>query len=64
VKTIFRSSFLKDLKAVRDKELLKRLEPVIAEVENAESLASVPNLKQLKVRRIIIESESASIAWH
>jgi len=48
VKTIFRTSFLRDFKAVRDKQLLSRLKNAIEQVDNAYSLASVSSVKQLK----------------
>lgn len=46
--TIFRSSFLRDFKVVRDKQLLARLKQVIEQFDSAESLTSLTNLKQLK----------------
>jgi len=48
VKTTFRSSFLRDFKAVRDKQLMARLRQAIEQVENAQSLSSLPQVKQLK----------------
>lgn len=48
MKTNFRSSFVRDLRAVRNRELLARLKNVIEQVENAQSLSSITGLKQLK----------------
>jgi mRNA interferase RelE/StbE len=48
VKTAFRESFARDLKAVRDKKLLQRVEESIEAVEKADSLNALPNLKKLK----------------
>jgi len=48
VRTTFRQSFARDLKAVRDKKLLKRIQEAIEAVEKAESLDVLPNLKKLK----------------
>ena len=48
MKTSFRNSFLRDLKAIRDKQLLSRVKEVIEHVEKTDSLTNLPNLKQLK----------------
>lgn len=48
MKTAFKESFARDLKAVRDKKLLKRVKDVIESVEKAESLSALPHLKKLK----------------
>ena len=48
MKVEFRESFTKDLKDVKDKSLLKRAKEVIEAVEQANSLADIPNLKKLK----------------
>jgi mRNA interferase RelE/StbE len=48
VKTEFRDSFLKDLKAIKDKGLLKRVKGAIEAIEGAQSLADLTNLKKLK----------------
>ena len=48
MKTTFRSSFLRDVKAIRDKHLSARLKSVIEQVEEANSLASILNVKQLR----------------
>lgn len=48
MRIIFRSSFLKDFKAVRDRQLLARLKQAIEQVENVNSLTSLSNVKQLK----------------
>lgn len=48
MKVEFRESFAKDLKGVKDQALLKRAKELIEAVEQADSLADVPNLKKLK----------------
>jgi len=46
--TQFKESFTKDLRKIRDKDLLKRAKAVIETVEQAQSLGDVPNLERLK----------------
>jgi mRNA interferase RelE/StbE len=41
-------SFDKDIDNIRDKHLLKKLQNVIAIIENAQSLAEIPNVKKIK----------------
>jgi mRNA interferase RelE/StbE len=48
VRTSFRTSFLRDLKAIRERQLLLRVKDVIEAVENAETLANLQNLKPIK----------------
>jgi mRNA interferase RelE/StbE len=48
VKVEFRDIFAKDLKDIKDKGLLKRAAELIETVEQAASLAEIPNLKKLK----------------
>jgi mRNA interferase RelE/StbE len=48
VRTEFRASFVKDLKTIKDQGVLKRVKETIEAIENANSLADVPNLKKLK----------------
>jgi mRNA interferase RelE/StbE len=48
VKTAFRESFARDLKAIRDKKLRQRVKEVIEAIEKADSLSALPNLKKLK----------------
>jgi len=48
VKTAFRETFARDLKGVRDKNLLQRVKESIEAVERADSLNALPNLKKLK----------------
>lgn len=48
MKTEFRDSFGKDLKAIKDKSLLKRVKEAIENIESAGSLADLTNLKKLK----------------
>ncbi len=48
MKVAFRDSFAKDLKSVKHKALLKRVKDLIETVEQAGTLAEIPNLKKLK----------------
>jgi mRNA interferase RelE/StbE len=51
VRTEFRTSFTKDLEAIKDKGLLKRVKEAIETIENAGSLVDLPGLKKLKGRK-------------
>ena len=44
----FKASFAKDLRALKDKALLERIKELIANVEAAQTLAEVSNLKKLR----------------
>ena len=46
--TQFKESFIKDLRKIRDKDLLNRAKAVIETVEQAQSLGQIPNLERLK----------------
>jgi len=46
--TQFKESFTKDLRKIRDKDLLNRAKTVIETVEQAQSLGEIPNLERLK----------------
>lgn len=48
MKTAFRESFARDLKLVRDKQVLSRVKRVIESVEQADSLDGLPNIKKLR----------------
>jgi mRNA interferase RelE/StbE len=48
VNTAFRESFRRDLLAIRDQRLLRRVTEFIESVEAAASLSDLPNLKSLK----------------
>lgn len=48
MKAAFKGSFAKDLKRVKEKELLSRVREVIEVIEKSSSLAEIPNLKKLK----------------
>ncbi len=48
MKTEFKDSFLKDIRSIKDKKLLSRLEQFILAVENVDNLSQIPNLKKLK----------------
>ncbi|MDX6559342.1 MAG: hypothetical protein QOF72_2391 [Blastocatellia bacterium] len=48
MKIAFRDSFRRDLRAITDKRLLRRVKEVIEAVETVDALALLPNLKSLK----------------
>lgn len=48
MKVEFRKSFIKDLKSISDKNLLRRVKDTIEIIEKSESLANAANLKKLK----------------
>jgi mRNA interferase RelE/StbE len=48
VKTRFKESFTKDLRGIRDKGLLARIQRVVQSVEQAETLDQVPHLRKLQ----------------
>jgi mRNA interferase RelE/StbE len=48
MKVEFRKSFEKDLSKLRDEDLLVKVKSVIEEIETAESLLDVSNIKKLK----------------
>ena len=48
MKIDFKSSFTKDLKKIKDKDLLQQLKEAIEEVELALNIQAVSNVKQLK----------------
>ena len=48
MKTEFESSFAKDLRAIRDNNLLARIRAVIESVEQADALKDVPHITKLQ----------------
>lgn len=44
----FRASFAKDLRRIQGKDLQRRIKACLEKVEQAQTLAEVPNLKKLK----------------
>lgn len=48
MKTEFKKSFLKDLKALHGKKLKEKIKSTILDVEKAETIWSIGNLKKLK----------------
>ncbi len=44
----FRASFLKDLEAIRDRKILKQSRAAIEQIEQAQSLREIPNMKKLR----------------
>ena len=48
MKVEFRDSFAKDLKGVKEKGLLQRVQEIIKAIEEANSLTELSNLKKLK----------------
>lgn len=51
MKVEFKESFLKDLRPVKDKNLLSRVKETIENLEKAEKLEEISNLKKLKGER-------------
>ncbi|MBY0527882.1 MAG: type II toxin-antitoxin system RelE/ParE family toxin [Gemmataceae bacterium] len=47
MRTSFRKSFARDLKKIKDKNLLERVQLVIEEIEAADDLKGVSNLKKM-----------------
>lgn len=50
MKTFFRESFDKDLSAVTDDALLRRVQTVIQQVEAARTFQEIPNFKRLEAK--------------
>jgi len=50
LKVVYRASFARDLRAIKNRSLLNRIRTIIESVEVAESLAGVPGLKKLQSR--------------
>jgi mRNA interferase RelE/StbE len=48
VKVSFEASFARDLKGIKDKALLRRVEQVIAEVKAATALSEIRNLVKMR----------------
>jgi mRNA interferase RelE/StbE len=48
MKTVFTNKFLQQVSSVRFKTIRKKVEKVILEVEKAETLSEIKNLKKLK----------------
>jgi mRNA interferase RelE/StbE len=48
VKVSFEASFARDLKGIKDKALLRRVEQVIAEVKAATALSEIKNLVKMR----------------
>ena len=46
--TDFKTSFLNDIKKVKDKSLLLKVEKIILDVENAGKIQDIPELRKLK----------------
>lgn len=44
----FRKSFARDLKKIKEKQVLQQIKEIIEEVEQAPSIGAINNLKQLK----------------
>jgi len=47
MKSRFRSSFLRDIKKIRDKQVLASVRAVIGSIDKAEKLVDIPNLRRL-----------------
>ena len=50
MKTGFKSSFAKDLKAIKNKAVLEAVEKLITAVEAAPDLRAIPDVKKLKAK--------------
>ena len=48
MRVTFRESFLRDLRAIKDKSALRRIREVIDSVEQVKQPADIPHLKKLK----------------
>jgi mRNA interferase RelE/StbE len=48
MKTLYEKSFGRDLKKIKDKRLLKQAQKIIAQVESADSLTDLQNVKKLE----------------
>jgi len=49
--TQFKESFLKDLRAIKDRDLLARVNEIIQAVEKAQTPQEIPTLKKLRGER-------------
>ncbi|NJK56559.1 MAG: type II toxin-antitoxin system RelE/ParE family toxin [Pleurocapsa sp. SU_5_0] len=48
METEFKDSFLKDIRSIKNKKILSRLEQFVLIVERVDNLSQLPNLKKLK----------------
>ncbi|MHB8260939.1 MAG: type II toxin-antitoxin system RelE family toxin [Bacteroidia bacterium] len=48
MKNLFEKKFLKDIEAINNKQLKRQVESIISEIEKAEQLNAVRNLKKMK----------------
>ena len=48
MKALFRASFAKDLRSIKSKDILSRIKEVVEQVEKAQSLQEITNIKKLK----------------
>ncbi len=48
MKTEFRTSFKKDLKRIKHSELHKRIIEVVENIDQADEISQIPNLKKLQ----------------
>ena len=51
MKTVFKSSFAKDLKSIKSKPVLDAVAQRIERVEAAQSLRAIPDVKKLQAKR-------------
>ncbi|GHV21944.1 hypothetical protein FACS189428_3190 [Clostridia bacterium] len=51
MKDDFKTSFLNDIKKIKDKKLLAKIRDVIKAVESAQTMQDIPDLKKLKGSR-------------
>ena len=48
MKALFRASFAKDLSGIKNKDILRRIKEAVEQVEKAQSLQEITNIKKLK----------------
>ena len=48
MKALFRASFAKDLRSIKSKDILSRIKEIVEQVEKAQSLQEITNIKKLK----------------
>jgi len=58
----FRKSFEKDLLKVMDAKLLERIQEVIEQVELADNLSEIRNIKKLKDDIVLLDGEPLRVA--
>ncbi|MGA9772477.1 MAG: hypothetical protein WBV94_25815 [Blastocatellia bacterium] len=57
MKALFRAIFAKDLRSIKSKEILSRIKDAVEQVEKAQTLQEITNIKKLKAAETTIELE-------